>query len=60
MNDCMNLTSDYFPQLTPSLPRVEVKKYAMMGGTDNPTYHGSIAKGNDIYTFYGTRMYLNG
>lgn len=56
MNDMMNLTSDYSPQLAPCLPRVPGQEYDMRGGT----YRGSIAKGNDIYSFSGGRMYKNG
>lgn len=56
MNESTNLTSDYFPQMAPVLPKVKVHDYDMQGGT----YRGSIAKGNDVYSFCGGRMYKNG
>lgn len=54
MNDMENLTSDYFPQMAPCLPRVT--GHMMLGGT----YRGSIAKGTDIYSVCGGRLYKNG
>ena len=54
MNDMMNLTSDYMPQLASCLPKVD------SGMRVEGRYHGSIKKGNDIYTASGTYLHKNG
>lgn len=54
MNDMLNLCSDYFPQMAPVHPRVD------SGITLEGNYHGSIAKGNDLYVAAGTKLYKNG
>lgn len=50
LNDCENLTSDYFPQLSPTLPRVPT------GISLTGAYHGSITKNNDVYLAVGTQL----